>query len=88
MRLTLNRDYETKTDAPHPVQTPEYFPSRVQVRSAKLVTCVTHNGVTSCWGSSARSGHTQGQGHDDLIDFRKTTRIVEDSTAPFADKKL
>ena len=55
MRLTLNRDYEADTQAPHPVKTPEYFPGRVSVvRSAKMVTCVTRDGVTSCFGSSAR----------------------------------
>ncbi len=50
MRLTLNREYEANTD-PHPVKTPEYFPGRVSmVRSARMVTCVTRDGVTSCFG--------------------------------------
>ena len=53
MRLTLNREYEGDTRAP--VKTPEYFPGRVSVvRSARLVTCVTRDGVTTCFGSSAR----------------------------------
>ena len=80
MRLTLNREYEPQRTEPQQIKTPEYFPSRMQVRSAKMITCVTHNGVTKCWGSSARSGQTVRTKMRIWSDFRKTTRIVEDST--------
>ena len=60
MRLTLNKSYDQNEDK-LTVKTPEYFPRRETdnkgvkiVRSTKLIHCVTENGVTKCFGTSAR----------------------------------
>ena len=82
MRLTLNKDYESGSRA-QPVQTPEYFPARGSpeqrvkvVRSARIIHCVSHNGVTKCIGSSARSRELQTRlGVTHSISFQEDNKI-------------
>ena len=71
LRLTLNQNYDENTtkdlSKKVSVKTPEYFPRRDQAesqsrrggvkltRSAKMIHCVTENGITKCFTKTTRT---------------------------------
>lgn len=72
LSLTLNKDYKSPTKEVVEVKTPEDYPGRhmepmKQVRSKKIIQCVTHNGFTQCFARSTR----------------ETTRLLPDSDTKY-----
>ena len=67
LSLTLNKSYD-KPDGPEKIEikTPEHYPERREaqnntgqgpmkmIKSAKMIHCVTENGITKCFARSSR----------------------------------
>ena len=63
LSLTLNKSYD-KPDEKIEIKTPEHYPDRVtsptgqgpikMIKSAKMIHCVTENGITKCFARSSR----------------------------------
>ena len=84
LSLTLNKSYDKPTSPDKiEIKTPEYFPSRraipspqgsaaqgpiKMIKSAKMIHCVTENGITKCFSRSSR----------------ETTRMVPGGASPTA----